>query len=331
MKDICFPKVISFDNPLEEAYLIKREKRFLIEFTWGELTQTNLVLNSLLKNQSMQTNLVQNSLVAEQTTENQLTQNNFAQNNFAQNPSSQESFWAHTNNTGSMMGLIHKGRRILLSKANNPKRKLAWTLEAICTQPELLDSNLDSNLLPQGKSPLKKSPWLGVNTSLPNKFLQALFFMKDENNKPLLPWTEGYNHIRMEATNGESRLDACITSDKDERKPSLWVECKNVSLVEDCTAAFPDAVSVRALKHLDTLIRIVQEGQRAAMLYVVQRTDGKCFSPADYIDINYSQKFIEAYHAGVEIYVIVANVQKDGVYFGGSLPVAPCTLGMLLN
>lgn len=276
MKDVFFPKVISFDNPLEEAYIIKREKRFFIEFTWEHLTENHLI----------------------------------------QNQASQESFWAHTNNTGSMMGLIHKGRRILLSKANNPKRKLAWTLEAICTQDELL--NLD--LYPE-----RKSPWLGVNTSLPNKFLQALFSMKDENEKPLLPWVEGYSHIRMEATNGESRLDACITSHEDKTKPSLWVECKNVSLVEDGAASFPDAVSARGLKHLETLMRIVKEGHRAAMLYVVQRTDAVCFTPADYIDMEYSQKFIEAYHAGVEIYVIIANVQKDGVYFGGNLPLGSCT------
>jgi len=272
MNNKFFSKVVSFEDPLEEASIIKREKRFFIEFTWEHMTQ-------------------------------------------AQTP--KESLWAHTNNTGSMMGLIRKGRRILLSKANNPKRKLAWTLEAICTQPELLA--LDS--LAQGKS-----PWLGVNTSLPNKFLKALFFMQDENKKVMLPWTEGYSHIRMEASNGESRLDACITCDKNEdgTKPALWVECKNVSLVEDNIAAFPDAISLRGAKHLGTLMRIVKEGQRAAMLYVVQRTDAECFSSADYIDFTYSQKLIEAYHAGVEIYVIVANVQKDGVYFGGSLPLATC-------
>ena len=273
MHNILYPKVISFENSLEEASIIKREKRFFVEFTWEHLKQDEIP---------------------------------------------KESLWAHTNNTGSMMGLIRKGRRILLSVANNPKRKLAWTLEAICAQPELLGTD---SLLQQ------KSPWLGVNTSLPNKFLQALFTMKDKNNK-MLPWVAGYDNIRMEAVNGESRLDACITCTGGEKgtKPAIWVECKSVTLVEDGVAAFPDAVTTRGAKHLETLMRIVKEGQRAAMLYIVQRTDAACFSSADYIDPTYSQKLIEAEHAGVEIYVIVANVQKDGVYFGGTLPLAPCLL-----
>ena len=53
--------------------------------------------------------------------------------------------FAHTNNTGSMMGLIKKGRSILLSHAGNPHRKLAYTLEAI-------------NLNKENEKPL----WLGV-------------------------------------------------------------------------------------------------------------------------------------------------------------------------
>ena len=314
MKNI-FPKVISFENHLEEASIIKREKRFFVEFTWEALAQKQIP---------------------------------------------EESLWAHTNNTGSMMGLVRKGRRILLSKADNPKRKLGWTLEAICIDQSLLSKSVDMGNLAEHEKSLtiknlaeqNKSPWLGVNTSLPNKFLKELFSMRDSDGAPLLPWTEGYTNIRMEATNGESRLDACISCDSDKpslpkkrkkgasdslpisdsdpenpcnikeenAKPRLWVECKSVTLVEDCVAAFPDAVSERGAKHLDTLMRIVKEGERGAMLYVVQRTDGHCFSAADYIDPHYSQKLDEAYQAGVEIYVIVANVQKDGVYFGGTLP-----------
>lgn len=213
--------------------------------------------------------------------------------------------FAHTNNTGSMMGVIRKGRRILLSKADNPKRKLAYTLEAV-------------NLNPDGEKPL----WLGVNTSVPNRFLQELFYLNSSYDYRLLPFAEGFGHIKMEAKNGESRLDACLYTD--EASPKLWVECKNVSMAEYGAACFPDAVSERGQKHLETLMRLKAEGHRAAMFYVVQRTDAQCFMPADFIDPVYAEKLHKAYRNGVEVYAVLADVQKDGIYFGGYLNLAPC-------
>lgn len=230
-----------------------------------------------------------------------------------------KSEFAHTNNTGSMMGLIKKGRSILLSKAGNPARKLAYTLEAI-------------NLNKEGEKPL----WLGVNTSVPNRFLQKLFLLNPAYEYRLLPFAKNFQHIKMEAKNGESRLDACLFADNGknpqspqkvqqaQRAQRVWIECKNVSMVEYDAAAFPDAVSERGQKHLETLMRLKEEGDRAVMFYVVQRTDAKCFMPADFIDNLYAEKLKKAYALGVEVYAAVADVQKDGIYFDGYLPLAPC-------
>ena len=38
---------------------------------------------------------------------------------------------AHCPNTGSMSGLLKKGNKVWLSKSNNPKRKLKYTLQII--------------------------------------------------------------------------------------------------------------------------------------------------------------------------------------------------------
>lgn len=215
-----------------------------------------------------------------------------------------KSEFAHTNNTGSMMGLIKKGRSILLSKSSNPNRKLAYTLEAI-------------NLNKEQENPL----WLGVNTSVPNRFLQKLFWLNAEYEYALLPFAKDFQQIKMEAKNGESRLDACLLADSGQR---AWVECKNVSMVEYDAACFPDAVSERGQKHLETLMRLKAGGDRAIMFYVVQRTDASCFMPADFIDSIYAEKLKKAYVRGVEVYAAVANVQKDGIYFDGYLRLAPC-------
>ncbi|MBQ8172889.1 MAG: DNA/RNA nuclease SfsA [Mailhella sp.] len=200
---------------------------------------------------------------------------------------------AHTNNTGTMLGLLRPGAPVLLSPAENPERKLRWTVEAL-GQPS-----------PSGDF------WVGVNTSVPNRLLTALF------EAGLLPWVQDYTSLRREAVNGESRLDGLITGPG---LPDIWVECKNVTLVEDCAAAFPDAVTARGTKHLQTLMRLKAEGARAAMLYMIQRPDGQCFRAADYIDPVYAEALAEAADAGVEIYPVVVDVRLDGIWYSRELP-----------
>ena len=119
---------------------------------------------------------------------------------------------AHTNNTGTMLGLLRPGAPVLLSPATNPERKLKWTVEALGQ--------------PDGQGFF----WVGVNTSMPNRLLTAFF------EAGFLPWAEGYTTLRREAVNGESRLDGLFSGPG---MPDLWVECKNVTLVEDGEAAFP--------------------------------------------------------------------------------------------
>lgn len=203
---------------------------------------------------------------------------------------------AHTNNTGTMLGLLRPGAPVLLSPAANPERKLKWTVEAL------------------GQGEGNGFFWVGVNTSMPNRLLEAFF------KAGLLPWARSYEKLKREAVNGESRLDGLFTGPN---LPDLWVECKNVTLVEDGEAAFPDAVTSRGAKHLQTLMRLKAEGARAAMLYVIQRPDGKCFRAADYIDPAYAEALAEASAAGVEIYPVVAEVRQDGICYGGTLPYQP--------
>ena len=201
---------------------------------------------------------------------------------------------AHTNNTGTMLGLLRAGMPVLLSPATNPARKLKWTVEAVGIR--------------QGRGFF----WAGVNTSVPNRLLESMF------RAGLLFWAEGYAHLKREAVNAESRLDGLFTGPN---LPPLWVECKNVTLVEDGVAAFPDAVTSRGTKHLHTLMRLKAEGCRAVMLYVIQRPDGHCFDAADYVDPDYAEAMHEAVRAGVEVYPTVVHVREDGLHYGGLLPV----------
>jgi sugar fermentation stimulation protein A len=129
--------------------------------------------------------------------------------------------------------------------------------------------------------------------------------------------------FRREARCGASRLDARMDAPQDSGLPPLWVECKNVTMVEDDVAAFPDAATERGQKHLREMMEIVRQGQRAAMFYLVQRADGHCFGPADYVDPVYAGLFYEAAAAGVEMYPHRALVSEHGIDLGPLLPVVP--------
>ena len=204
--------------------------------------------------------------------------------------------WAHTNNSGSMLGLVRPGAQVVLSPAANPARKLAWTLELMG--------------LPGGPAPL----WVGVNTQTPNKLLKAAFYAGQ------LPWAAGYTRFTAEAPCGESRIDGLLQG---EGLPDLWVECKNVTLVEDGVAAFPDAISTRAQKHLGTMMGRVAAGQRAAFFYCIQRGDAGCFAPASYVDATYARLFLQSLEAGVEVYPHVVQAEPSGIWLGPVLPLAP--------
>lgn len=215
--------------------------------------------------------------------------------------------WAHTNNSGSMMGLLKPGLPVLVSVSGNPARKLPYTLEMVNIMPcfDKADGSMET---PNPKG------WVGVNTLAPNRLLVRAF------QEAKLAFAQGYEHIKPEAKTGNSRMDALATGEG--LKP-LWIECKNVTLVEDGLAAFPDAVTERGQKHLRHMAELVKDGARAAFFYCIQRSDAKCFAPADFVDERYANLFYETMEAGVEVYPYVVRVNEKGLDLAELLPVLP--------
>lgn len=220
--------------------------------------------------------------------------------------------WIHSNNSGAMLGLTRPGTPILASPAANPARKLKFTQEAVwCGGSYPHDAALPGAPVNCGAT---RGFWVGVNTGTPNRMLPAAFAAGK------LAFTAGYTQLVREKHCGNSRLDACLSGPG---LPDLWVECKNVTMVEDGIACFPDAATERGQKHLRELMDIVARGQRAATFYLVQRPDGECFGPADFVDPVYAELFAQAVRAGVEMYPYRAMVTEQGIDLGEKLPLAP--------
>lgn len=194
-----------------------------------------------------------------------------------------ETICAHVPNTGRMTGCWGENWSVYLSESDNPKRKLKYTLE----------------LTDNGET------LIGVNTSITNKIaMEAL------TNK-LIPELAEFDNIIPEQKILDSRIDFYLTT-KDEEK-SAYLEVKNVTLVENKVALFPDAVSTRGQKHLSDLMEIKKMGHRAIMLYVVNREDADIFKPAEQVDPIYAKLLKEASQNGVEIFVYACKLSPQEI------------------
>ncbi len=100
------------------------------------------------------------------------------------------------------------------------------------------------------------------------------------------------------------------------------MEVKNVHLRrEGDLAEFPDSVTARGARHLGDLADRVRAGDRAAMLYIVQRTDCARVSLAADIDPTYAAAFARAREAGVEAVARGTRITREGVSLGPPLPM----------
>ena len=196
---------------------------------------------------------------------------------------------AHCTNSGSMKSCLENGAEVYLSPVNDPKRKTQFTWEMIKINGD----------------------WVGINTGNPNKLaFEAV-------SAGAIPGLEGYTTVKREVKFGDSRFD--VFAEKEHEK--CFIEVKNVTLKEGKYALFPDAVTIRGQKHLNTLIEVKKRGMRAVMLYIVQRSDVEVFAPALEIDPEYSKMLKKAVEAGVEVIPVKAKVLPESIELGKILPI----------
>ncbi len=172
---------------------------------------------------------------------------------------------AHCPNTGSMQGLLNKGNIVWITKHNDPKRKLKFTLEMIKVNNRII----------------------GVNTHRANRIAEHAL-----NNK-LIKEFKLIKNIKAEFKySDDTRFD--FLCDK------KILEVKNVTLLRDGrTAEFPDAVTSRGSKHLKMLVNSIKKGYIPYVLFLTQIQNISEFKIAKDIDANYYKDYIEAKKSGV--------------------------------
>jgi len=190
-----------------------------------------------------------------------------------------------------MLGLNAPGLPAFVSLSDNPKRKLAHTLELVQVGDGLV----------------------GINTMWPNRLVAEALAAG------AIPELAGYETVRPEVKYGAASRVDFVLGHAD--RPACFVEVKNVHLSRTPgLAEFPDCVTSRGLRHLDELAREVADGGRAVMLFVVQRTDCTAFDVADDLDPAYAAGLARAARAGVEVLCYDCDIDVVGVRLARRVP-----------
>jgi sugar fermentation stimulation protein A len=190
-----------------------------------------------------------------------------------------------------MLGCSQPGQPVCLSRAKNPKRKLAYTWELI----------------------QMPSSWVGVNTMLANKIvLEAL-------QDKLIQELASYSKIRQEVkTAAGSRIDFLLQGNE---SPECYLEVKSCTWVRHQTASFPDAPTLRGQKHLALLRDLQNQGSNTAILYLIQRQDARVFSPAQDVDPRYALLLQEAKQAGTKILAYATQLSQQEISLRYKVPL----------
>ena len=194
----------------------------------------------------------------------------------------------HVKNTGRCRELLTDHAKVYLEKNDSDKRATAYDLVAVDKAGRLV--NMDSN----------------APNKVVGEWLLAGGLYRD------------VSLVRPEKTFGNSRFDFYVESGSGRK---AFIEVKGVTLERDDVAAFPDAPSERALKHVEELIEACRQGYEAYLLFVVQMKGIRYVEPNWDTQPAFGEALKRARSAGVRLLAYDCLVRADGLEMDKPLPV----------
>ncbi len=203
---------------------------------------------------------------------------------------------AHCANPGAMTGLATPGARIWVERNDDPRRKLRYSWKLV----ELNGGHMAC-----------------VDTAMANRVVEEAL------RAGQIPGLPENAEVRREVRYGQgSRVDFLLSG---AGGPNIWVEVKSVTLSRrPGLAEFPDAVTKRGARHLAELANMAGQGDRAVVLYLVQRSDCTEVSVAADIDPAYARACRQATARGVEPLAFSSCISVDGLQMGAAVAVRAC-------
>lgn len=194
----------------------------------------------------------------------------------------------HVKNTGRCRELLQQYAQVYLEKSDNPDRATAYDLVAVDKAGMLV--NMDSN----------------APNKVVGEWLSAGGLCQD------------VSLVRPETVFGNSRFDFYVESDSGRK---IFIEVKGVTLENEGVAAFPDAPSERAVKHVEELIEAKQQGYEAYLIFVVQMKEIRYVEPNRKTQPAFAEALKKARCAGVKLLAYDCIVGEDSLRLDQPLPV----------
>ncbi len=207
----------------------------------------------------------------------------------------------HVKNTGRCGELLVPGAIVYVQESAALERKTKWDLIAV--EKNCSVRNGDGSLT-------ERLRMVNIDSQAPNQVVKE--------------WLEagnlisGITKLQPEYRYGDSRFDLYVEAG--ERR--ILIEVKGVSLEEDGRAQFPDAPSERAVKHVEELIRAVEDGYEAIVFFVVQMKDVDYFIPNMDTHPEFGEVLKRAVDAGVKVVAYDCRVDCDRIELAREVPVA---------
>lgn len=202
----------------------------------------------------------------------------------------------HVKNTGRCRELLKEQAQVYLEKSDNPNRSTAYDLVAVRKDGRMV--NMDS----------------GAPNKVVQEWLRAGGLFQD------------ISLVRPETVFGNSRFDFYVESASGTK---AFIEVKGVTLENDQVAAFPDAPSERAVKHVEELIEAHKQGYDAYLIFVVQMKDVKYVQPNRKTQPAFGEAIQNARNAGVRLLAYDCIVGEDSLRIDKEIPVVVDSLDLI--
>lgn len=193
----------------------------------------------------------------------------------------------HVKNTGRCKELLVEGCTVWLEHSDSESRKTAFDLVAVEKGDRLI--NMDSQA--------------------PNKAVGEWLREK-------MPFGEGFS-VYPEKKYGNSRFDFYLESQ--DRK--IFMEVKGCTLEKDGVVLFPDAPTLRGVKHIEELSHCLDEGYEAYIMILVQMSYVKYFTPNYDTHPEFGEALEKASRKGVKILCYDCDVTPDSLTVGKPVKV----------
>lgn len=180
----------------------------------------------------------------------------------------------HVKNTGRCKELLLPGCEVWLTAPGTPNRKTKYDLVAVRKSNGML---------------------INMDSQAPNKVVKE--WLAKQN----------YDKIVPEYTYGASRIDFYMERGKER----YLMEVKGCTLEVDGVGYFPDAPTERGIKHLRELMKAVEDGYHAILLFVIQMDEVREVRANVATHPEFGIALEEAKKAGVEVKFLTCHVEPN--------------------